>query len=73
MFLKGIFRSVNNINTDDLRRTIASERVNTYTLLDVRTPKEYARGHLPGARHIPVAELADRLDELDPNKPIIAY
>ena len=33
-------------------------------LLDVRTPDEYAGGHLPGAINIPNAELADRIGEL---------
>ncbi len=35
------------------------------TLLDVRTPEEFAAGHVPGARNIPVQELAARLAELD--------
>jgi rhodanese-related sulfurtransferase len=35
------------------------------TLLDVRTPEEFAAGHVPGARNIPVQELATRLAELD--------
>ena len=34
-------------------------------LLDVRTPAEYAEGHLPGARNIPHTELAARIAELD--------
>ena len=34
------------------------------TVLDVRTPKEYARGHIEGAKLIPVAELSDRIGEL---------
>ena len=33
-------------------------------LLDVRTPAEYAAGHLPGARLIPHDQLAQRLTEL---------
>jgi rhodanese-related sulfurtransferase len=33
-------------------------------LLDVRTPDEFAAGHVPGATHLPVQELAARLDEL---------
>lgn len=33
-------------------------------LVDVRTPGEYARGHIPGALNVPVDELRDRLDEL---------
>jgi phage shock protein E len=34
------------------------------TLLDVRTPEEFAAGHVPGARNIPLAELESRLAEL---------
>ena len=33
-------------------------------MLDVRSPAEYAEGHLPGAINIPYDELAGRLDEL---------
>lgn len=37
-------------------------------LLDVRTPAEYAAGHLPGARLIPHDQLPQRLAELGANK-----
>jgi phage shock protein E len=45
------------------------------TLLDVRTPEEFAAGHVPGARNIPVQELAARLSELDTarNGDIVVY
>jgi len=33
-------------------------------VLDVRTPAEFAHGHIPNARSIPVDELEDRLGEL---------
>jgi rhodanese-related sulfurtransferase len=33
-------------------------------ILDVREEKDYAAGHLPKARHIPVRELASRLEEI---------
>ena len=33
-------------------------------LVDVRTPEESAKGHVPGARNIPLAELSGRLAEL---------
>ncbi len=39
-------------------------------LVDVRTPGEYARGHLEGFRNIPVDELRNRLDEIDKTKPL---
>ncbi|BAN04351.1 rhodanese-like domain-containing protein [Ilumatobacter coccineus] len=34
--------------------------------VDVREPDEYAGGSIDGAVNIPLSELADRLDELDP-------
>jgi NADPH-dependent 2,4-dienoyl-CoA reductase/sulfur reductase-like enzyme/rhodanese-related sulfurtransferase len=42
-------------------------------LLDVRTPEEFARGHLPAAVNIPVDELRLRLEELPRNREIAAY
>lgn len=33
-------------------------------VLDVRTPAEFARGHVPGARNVPHTELAARVAEL---------
>lgn len=41
--------------------------------LDVRPADEYAAGHLPDARGIPVKELPGRMDELPRDKTIIAY
>lgn len=40
-------------------------------LLDVREPAEWNEGHVEGARHIPVGQLIERLDELDPAQEII--
>ena len=34
-------------------------------LVDVREPAEYAAGHVPGARLIPMGQLTSRLEELD--------
>lgn len=36
------------------------------TLLDVREVGEWAEGHIAGAKHIPLGQLLDRLQELDP-------
>jgi rhodanese-related sulfurtransferase len=41
--------------------------------VDVRQPAEYEGDHIPGANLIPMSELKDRLDEIDPEKPTIAY
>jgi NADPH-dependent 2,4-dienoyl-CoA reductase/sulfur reductase-like enzyme/rhodanese-related sulfurtransferase len=42
-------------------------------LLDVRTPQEFASGHIPDAVNIPVDELRSRLDELPKDRKIAAY
>lgn len=39
-------------------------RPNAPVVIDVRTGAEVARGTVPGARHVPVQELAVRLDAL---------
>ena len=40
-------------------------------LIDVRNPDEYANGHIPGAKLIPVDDMFVRADELDKDKHLI--
>ena len=42
-------------------------------IVDVRAPEEFAKGHLPDAKNIPLPELAKRLGELEKFKtrPIV--
>jgi phage shock protein E len=44
-------------------------------LVDVRSPSEYASGHIEGAVNIPVQELPTRVGELgrDKARPIVVY
>jgi phage shock protein E len=42
-------------------------------IVDVRSPGEFHSGAYPGARNIPVQELASRVGELDPGRPIVVY
>ncbi|MCY0949851.1 rhodanese-like domain-containing protein [Streptomyces sp. H27-S2] len=44
--------------------TQAADRLSTYTVIDVRTPSEYAAGHLPGAHNIPLDHLHTALPAL---------
>lgn len=48
-------------------------RDGSITLLDVRTPTEYARGSIDGFMHIPVDNLRERIDELDTEKPVYVH
>jgi rhodanese-related sulfurtransferase len=58
---------------DDAEDFISQHEEGTYTLLDVRQPLEYEEEHLPGADLIPLPELLDSLEGLEPEKPIIVY
>jgi hydroxyacylglutathione hydrolase len=42
-------------------------------LVDVRSPAEWDAGHLPGARHIPLGDLAERLGELPRDRTVVTY
>jgi len=53
------------------------ERVanNDWLLIDVRSPKEFAQGHIPGAVNVPHENINDYISELEghKDKPIIIY
>ena len=48
-------------------------RGDDFELLDVREPYEWAIARLPGARHIPLGTLPDKIDSLDPSRETIVY
>jgi sulfur-carrier protein adenylyltransferase/sulfurtransferase len=67
-------RGVKTLGPDEAREWMEDRGEGTYTLLDVRQPREYEGvGHIPGALLIPLPELPDRLGQLDPAKPVLAY
>ena len=41
---------------------------NKTTILDVRTPEQFAAGHLRDAKNIPLSDLGSRIGELDKQK-----
>ena len=71
--MKQFFTPVHTIEPDEARAFMSDHKEGSYILLDVRQPKEYERSRIPGAKLIPLPELTDRLDELNPEKPVIAY
>jgi len=42
-------------------------------ILDVRTPKEFAEGHVPGAVNIPYDQVESRLGEIPKDDEIVLY
>jgi rhodanese-related sulfurtransferase len=60
-----------NISSRDAKTVLEKNR-NVY-LLDVRTPREYSQGRLPGSVLIPVGELERRIAEVPKNRPVMVY
>jgi len=42
-------------------------------VIDVRTPEEYAAGHIPGALNIPFDQVAERISEVDAPHGVALY
>jgi rhodanese-related sulfurtransferase len=42
-------------------------------LIDVRTDVEFEAGHIPGAVHVPVADVQRRAGEFDNSQPVVVY
>jgi rhodanese-related sulfurtransferase len=51
------------------------DETNDPVILSVRSPDDYAKGHIPGAINIPWTQLGDpaNLAKLPPDKPIVVY
>ncbi len=54
------------IDTD----TLATRLADGARLIDVREPAEYVEGHVPGAVLVPMSQLANRVDELETDRPV---
>jgi rhodanese-related sulfurtransferase len=42
-------------------------------LIDVRAQHEWDAGHIAGATHLPLAELSERVGEIDDDRPVVLY
>lgn len=72
-----VWQSIRGSGVADIIPVQASLLINREDalVLDVRDAAEFNAGRIPNAKHIPLAQMAQRLGELDKwkEKPIIAY
>ncbi len=73
MLWKQFFTPVTSINGSEAKQLVDDEGADNVTFLDVRQPREYEAAHIPGTKLIPMGQLDTRLDELDPEKPVVVY
>jgi rhodanese-related sulfurtransferase len=60
------------ISAPELSAWLADASREKPVLLDVREPWEFERARIEGAQLVPMREVAARLDEIDPAKPVVA-
>lgn len=61
---------IEDISPDELNFMLENGNGSRPLVLDVREPWEYRQGHVPNAVLIPLGDLALRVNELDPSKPV---
>jgi rhodanese-related sulfurtransferase len=57
------------VSRDEARRLIEEGA----QLVDVRADHEWDAGRIAGAKHLPLAELAERTGEIDNDRPVVLY
>jgi sulfur-carrier protein adenylyltransferase/sulfurtransferase len=73
MQLKKLFTPVSSLEAEEAKAFMAQRREGEYTLLDVRQPWEYEDSHLPGAKLMPLPQLSEEYQGLDPGKPTLVH
>lgn len=65
--------NVKNVSTEEAHKLICENK--EFIILDVRTKEEYDKGHIPGAKLIPVEVIPMNLAQLDKykDKPVLVY
>jgi rhodanese-related sulfurtransferase/DNA-binding transcriptional ArsR family regulator len=71
--VRGYFQNRDSLEPVSRSDLLDRLKAGLVTVLDVRPEDEFALGHVPGAINIPLAELEQRLAELDPDQEIVAY
>ena len=62
---------IEEISASDLKRRM--DEGDDIQLIDVRQPEEYAVAKIEGAKLIPLGELMNRVNELDPNRETVIH
>ena len=62
--------TIPQVTVDEL---VHLQQANEVAVLDVRNEAEWRQGHLPGAHHVPLGYLTDRLGDIPSEKPVVIH
>jgi len=68
--LAGSLEAYKTVTASEAKKMMEDD---TYFVIDVRNQSEWDSGHIPGAHHIMLGNLTDKLDEVPKDKKIIAH
>ncbi|MDT8445633.1 MAG: rhodanese-like domain-containing protein [bacterium] len=68
-----IITPIEHFSAKEMADFMRQSPLGSYELLDVRQPAEYAEGHLPGARLIPLDQLLQGQFDFDPRHTLLIY
>jgi rhodanese-related sulfurtransferase/rubrerythrin len=71
--LKKLFTPTGAMEPDETKKYLEEHQEGTFTLLDVRQPWEYEEDHIPGAKLVPLGDLKEGTQNLDPERPTLVY
>jgi sulfur-carrier protein adenylyltransferase/sulfurtransferase len=71
--LRKLFTPTEAMDAEEANTYMGDHQEGTYTLLDVRQPWEYGEDHIPGAKLVPLGDLKEGTENLDPEKPTLVY
>ena len=66
-------RTPGTVPQTDARRLHVDLDAGAVAVLDVRAPEEWAAGHLPGVPNVPLGHLAEQLDALPRDRPLVVH
>jgi 3-mercaptopyruvate sulfurtransferase SseA len=62
-----------NVPRVEPEKLLADFQAGSVTIIDVRDAEGFAQQHIPGAKHVPLAQVESMAPYLPKTKPIVAY
>jgi rhodanese-related sulfurtransferase len=66
--MKTIQKKWNERNANELKEILSNKSIQ---FIDVRERDEFSSGHIPGVKNIPLSEISERANEIDPQKEVV--